>query len=205
VGTSAPEGDRVLSPMAEDLALRSPVPVTVVRRGLDITSRLPPAYGRVLIPVTGTTSSIAAQEVGLAISGAIGTEAILTHVVHHDGGEEADDVARRSRRWSGADVLSRGGDTTRIAGQQMLDDAAARAATVGARAITAMTDAESTAAGILQLVELHETDLVIVGATRRDVDGRLFLGHTVERLLRRCGATIVVVVSPSDRTGGPDA
>jgi Kef-type K+ transport system membrane component KefB/nucleotide-binding universal stress UspA family protein len=207
IGTSSPEGDdRGLSPVAEELALRSPVPVTVVRRGLDVTSRLPPAYGRVLIPVTGTPSSIAAQEVGLAISGAIGTEAILTHVVHHDGGEEPDDeVGRRPRRWTGPDVLHRSGDTTRIAGQQMLDDAAARAATVGARAITAITDAESTAAGILQLVELHETDLVIVGATRRDVDGRLFLGHTVERLLRRCGATIVVVVSPSDRTGGPDA
>jgi Kef-type K+ transport system membrane component KefB/nucleotide-binding universal stress UspA family protein len=207
IGTSSPEGDdRGLSPLAEELALRSPVPVTVVRRGLDVTSRLPPAYGRVLIPVTGTPSSIAAQEVGLAISGAIGTEAILTHVVHHDGGEEPDEeVGRRPRRWSGPDVLHRSGDTTRIAGQQMLDDAAARAATVGARAITAITDAESTAAGILQLVDLHETDLVIVGATRRDVDGRLFLGHTVERLLRRCGATIVVVVSPSDRTGGPDA
>ncbi|HAS09197.1 MAG TPA: hypothetical protein DCS55_01555 [Acidimicrobiaceae bacterium] len=206
IGTSSPDGDRVLSPIAEELALRSPVPVTVVRRGLDVTSRLPPAYGRVLIPVTGTPSSIAAQEVGLAISGAIGTEAILTHVVHHDGGEEPDDDAtRRTRRWGGPDVLHRGGDSTRIAGQQMLDDAAARAATVGARAITAITDAESTAAGILQLVELHETDLVIVGATRRDVDGRLFLGHTVERLLRRCGATIVVVVSPSDRSGPPDA
>lgn len=207
IGTSSPDGDdRGLSPLAEELALRSPVPVTVVRRGLDVTSRLPPAYGRVLIPVTGTPSSVAAQEVGLAISGAIGTEAILTHVVHHDGGEEPDEeVGRRSRRWTGPDVLHRSGDTTRIAGQRMLDDAAARAATVGARAITAITDAESTAAGILQLVELHETDLVIVGATRRDVDGRLFLGHTVERLLRRCGATIVVVVSPSDRTGGPDA
>ncbi|MCO8127749.1 cation:proton antiporter [Acidimicrobiia bacterium EGI L10123] len=206
IGTSSPDGDRVLSPIAEELALRSPVPVTVVRRGLDVTSRLPPAYGRVLIPVTGTPSSIAAQEVGLAISGAIGTEAILTHVVHHDGGEEPDEGnVRRTRRWGGPDVLHRGGDTTRIAGQQMLDDAAARAATVGARAITAITDAESTAAGILQLVELHETDLVIVGATRRDVDGRLFLGHTVERLLRRCGATIVVVVSPSDRSNPPDA
>jgi len=64
-----------------------------------------------------------------------------------------------------------------------------------------MTDAESTAAGILQLVDLHETDLVILGATRRDVDGRLFLGHTVERLLRRCGATMVVVVSPPSERG----
>ena len=68
-----------------------------------------------------------------------------------------------------------------------------------------MTEAESTAAGILELADLHDTDLVIVGATRQDVDGELFLGHTVERLLRRCGATIVVVVSPPERTGNGSA
>jgi Kef-type K+ transport system membrane component KefB/nucleotide-binding universal stress UspA family protein len=212
VGTSAPDDERVLSPFAEQLALRSPVPITLVRRGLDITSRLPPAYGRVLIPVTGTASSVAAQELGLAISGAIGTEAILTHVVHHDGAEGDDDdghggegpevtMGRRRRTWSATEVLSRSGDSARLAGQRLLDDASARAATVGARAITAMTDAESTAAGILQLVDLHETDLVILGATRRDVDGGLFLGHTVERLLRRCRATIVLVVSPPSERG----
>lgn len=197
IGTSAPaDEDRVLSPLAEELALRSPVPVMLVRRGLDVTSRLPPAYGRVLIPVAGTSSSLAAQEVGLAISASIGTEAILTHVVHHDEKEEA---SRARRTWAGTDVLARPGGATRAAAQQLLDDAVAKAANLGARAFTALTEAESTAAGILQLVDLHETDLVILGATRRDTEGGLFLGHTVERLLRRCGATIVVVVSPPER------
>ncbi|MFP5320307.1 MAG: cation:proton antiporter [Acidimicrobiia bacterium] len=197
VGCSAPEdGDRLLPPIVEQLALRSPVPLVVVRRGLDITSRLPPAYGRVLIPVTGTASSVASQEVGLAISASIGTEAVLTHVVHHDDGPE--EGGARSRLWAGVDVLSRSSGAARTAGQNMLDDAAARASTVGARAVVALAEAESTAAGILDLAELHETDLVIVGATRRDVEGELFLGHTVERLLRRCRSTMVVVVSPPD-------
>ncbi len=198
IGTSAPDDQsRVLSPLAEELALRSPVPVMIVRRGLDVHGRLPPAYGRVLIPVTGTASSLAAQEVGLAISASIGTEAILTHVVHHD---EPDDGARSGRRaWAGADVLARPGGATREAATGLLDGALAKAANLGARAVTALTEAESTAAGILELTDLHQTDLVILGATRRDVDGGLFLGHTVERLLRRCGATIVVVVSPTDR------
>lgn len=198
VGTSAPaDGQRTMSPLAEQLALRSPVPVVIVRRGLEVHSRLPPAYGRVLIPITGSASSVAAQEVGLAISATIGTEAILTHVVHHD---EPDGHRGRGRLWPAAEVLSRASDSTRTAGQSLLDDAANRATKVGARAVVAMTEAESTAAGILELADLHETDLVIVGATRQDVDGELFLGHTVERLLRRCGATIVVVVSPPDRT-----
>jgi Kef-type K+ transport system membrane component KefB len=61
IGCSAPaDGERVMPRIAEQLALRSPVPVLIVRRGLDVTSRLPAAYGRVLIPVTGTTSSVAA-------------------------------------------------------------------------------------------------------------------------------------------------
>ncbi|HEU5084144.1 MAG TPA: cation:proton antiporter [Acidimicrobiales bacterium] len=199
VGTSAPaHGDRTMSSLAEELALRSPVPVVIVRRGLDVHSRLPPAYGRVLIPVTGSASSVAAQEVGLAISATIGTEAILTHVVHHDA---ADGHRANRRLWPASEVLTRSSDSTHTAGQSLLDDAANRATKVGARAVVAMTEAESTAAGILELADLHDTDLVIVGATRQDVDGELFLGHTVERLLRRCGATIVVVVSPPERTG----
>ena len=198
IGTSAPADDRVLSPFVEELALRTPVPLMVVRRGLDIQSRLPPAYGRVLIPVTGTASSIAAQEVGFAISASIGTEAILTHVVHHD--DEPGDGGPPRRVWGATEVLSRATDSTRTAGQSLLDDAAIRATNLGARAIVALTEAESTAAGILELADLRDADLVIVGATRRDVDGGLFLGHTVERLLRRCRATVVVVVSPAERT-----
>ncbi len=200
IGTSAPEDQtQVLSPTAAELALRSPVPVMIVRRGLSVRGRLPAAYRRVLIPVTGSHSSLAAQEVGLAISASIGTEAVLTHVVHHDD-DSATDGRRRLLLRGAADVLARPSGGTRVVGQRLLDDATGRASRLGARAVTALTDAESTAAGILQLVEFHDTDLVIVGATRRDVDGSLFLGHTVERLLRRCGATIAVVVSAPDRS-----
>ena len=195
IGCSAPEEGRLLPPIVEQLGLRTPVPLVVVRRGPDITSRLPPPSVRVLIAVSGTASSVASQEVGLAISASIGTEAVLTHIVHHD--ETPEEVGARARRpWAGIDVLSRSSDTAPAAGQTLPDDAVARASTVGARAVVSLTEAESTAAGILALADLHETDLVIVGATRRSVDGELFLGHTVERLLRRCRSTMVVVISP---------
>jgi nucleotide-binding universal stress UspA family protein len=96
-------------------------------------------------------------------------------------------------------VLTRPGSDTRGLGNRLLDDAAARAAHIGARALPALVDAESTAAGILDVARLHETDLVIIGANRTDVDGHLFLGHTVDRLLRNCQATMVVVIAPPDR------
>lgn len=36
----------------------------------------------------------------------------------------------------------------------------------------------------------------MIGATARQLDDRTFLGHTVEDMLERCDATVVVVVLP---------
>lgn len=191
IGTSATHaGDYVLSPTAALLALRNPQPTIVVRRGLDVAGRLPSAYQRVLIPVAGTTSSQAALEFGLNISANIGTEAILVHVVH-------DEPSSHPVLGRATDVLIRGGQP-RITAQRLVDDAMDHAAQLGARAVPFTVTADSTAAGILDASEVHATDLVVVGATRRDIDGELFLGHTVERLVRDMAATLVVVVTPSD-------
>ena len=51
---------------------------------------------------------------------------------------------------------------------------------------------------ILELVAELEADLVVMGANLRRPDGRPFLGHTVERILRECDATVAVVLMPFD-------
>lgn len=190
IGTSVPTNGGVVSPTAEELALRNPRPTIIVRRGLGVSGRLPSAYQRVLLPVAGTPSSQAALEFGLNISAHIGTEAVLAHVVH-------DEPEPRPRIGRAADVLVRSGQSTRAA-TRLLDDAIDRATQVGARAVPVTVTADSTAAGIIDTARLHAPDLVVVGATRRDVDGELFLGHTVERLVRDMDATLVIVVTPAD-------
>ncbi len=209
VGCSAPEdGDRPLPPFVEELAARSPVPVVIVRRGLSVTGRQPPAYGRVLLPIAGTASSRAAQELGFNISASIGTRAVLGHVVTDHGagngngnGTGAHTVPENDGTTVGVDVLTRPLVNGSRAGEQLLDQARARARELGARWTVSVRSAPSAAVGILGLAEEHETDLVVVGATRRNVQDHLFLGHTVEQVLRSCDATTIVVVTP----GGEDA
>ena len=195
VGCNPPEGDTLLPPFVEDLARRSPVPVVIVRRGPSVVGRLPSAYERVLVPVAGTSSSKAAQELGLNISASIGTRAVLAHVL---ADEEDGQLPRRGAR-AAVELLSRGVPEGMVMGQRLLDRAAERGEELGARSTMAMTTSSSTAAGVLELAEEHETDLVVVGATRREIEGHLFLGHTVERVLRGCDATTIVVVTPPER------
>ena len=42
----------------------------------------------------------------------------------------------------------------------------------------------------------EQADLVVLGAQLRNVDGRPFIGHTVEAVLERSDATVVVVAQP---------
>lgn len=190
IGTAGPDNGGVLSTTAERLALHNPRPTVIVRRGLDVGGRLPPAYERMLLPVSGTPSSQAALEFGLNISAHIGTEAVLAHIVHDD--EDPRPVFGRA-----TDVLMRAGQPPRP-GIRLMDNAIELADDVGARAVPVTINSDSTAAGIVEVGRLHSTDLVVVGATRRDIDGELFLGHTVERLVRDMNATMVIVVTPAD-------
>ena len=45
----------------------------------------------------------------------------------------------------------------------------------------------------------EQADLVVLGAQLRNVDGRPFIGHTVETVLERSDATVVVVAQPRVR------
>ena len=51
---------------------------------------------------------------------------------------------------------------------------------------------------ILAMVEELSVDIVVMGANLRRPEGRPFLGHTVERILRECDATVVLVLMPFD-------
>jgi nucleotide-binding universal stress UspA family protein len=48
------------------------------------------------------------------------------------------------------------------------------------------------------VAERESADLVIIGAYPRNLDGRVFLGHTIEEVLATCDATVVVVTIPPD-------
>ena len=83
-------------------------------------------------------------------------------------------------------------------GQQVLNQAAQLVGGLGVEPELMTRTGTSVAPELLALVDETEADLVIMGANLRRLRDRPFLGHTVETVLRRCDATVALVLVPFD-------
>lgn len=172
IGTEAVE-DGALSPLVAGLLRASKVPVLIVRAGAS-EGRLPAAFARAVVPVSGTAASRAAQEVAFGLGERLGTEVVLAHVV------------------TSAD------DRPAAVGRRLIDKAAELAAATGARTKERVTVSHRTVDELLGIVEEAEGDLVVVGANLRDLgEHSPYLGTNVERILRECPVTVAVVAIPA--------
>ncbi|MGI9602390.1 MAG: cation:proton antiporter [Acidimicrobiales bacterium] len=188
VATEHPGG--LLSPMVDELLKASPVPVVIVRRARGLTRPLPAAFSRVLVPVTGTQSSKAAQEVAFSISEDLGTEVVLTHVVNRTSVAAASGLPRLFQRRRDE------AEPEETVAEQLMAEATERADGHGLEVRRLIRHGPSTADEITRGARDVEADLVVLGAGLRSVDGRPFLGHNVETVLANCDATVVVVTLP---------
>ncbi len=204
VGVAGRHEGQLYSPMVDELLLRSPLPLVIVRRARGLTTPLPGAFTRAVVPVTGTRSSTAAQEVAFGVSRQLGTEIVLTHVVQRQRPRVVDAArqiapaqlvdTRLARRVLG-EARS---DPTRGVTEALMDSAVARGAEMGVAARTLVAEGRSPASMLVSVAEEVEADLVVLGASLRHVDGRPFLGHTVETVLEQSNANVVVVAMPRD-------
>ena len=192
VGVAARHHGQLYSPMVDELLLTSPLPVIIVRRARDLDRPLPPAFSRAVVPVTGTRSSRAAQEVAFSISGNLGTDVVLTHVVDRPVRQ----MARFFTRRSNADVTVAAPPVA----HDLMDGATALGRELGVEPRTVVQEGSSPAMTLVATAEAENADLVVLGASLRNVDGRPFLGHTVETVLERCDTTVVVVATPRRST-----
>ena len=197
VGVAGRHEGQLYSPMVDELLLHSPLPLVIVRRAVGLETPLPGAFTRAVVPVTGTRSSQAAQEVAFGVSSQLGTEVVLTHVVQR----QWPDMRMLPRRLTSSRLATRVlGETHPEAAQPVVDalmDAArARGAEMGVEARTLVQPGSSPASTLVSVAEEQEADLVVLGASLRNVDGRPFLGHTVETVLERCTANVAVVAMP---------
>ncbi len=190
VGVAVDHDGGLLSPMVDELLQTTTVPVIIVRRARNIDRPLPGAFTRALVPVTGTASSKAAQEIAFSISEDLGTELLLSHVVPAQPGLPLKNLFSRSDEPDSDDVTDRLIEAARVAAKGH-----------GASVQTSVISSATIADGIVRTADRQEADLVVLGATLRSVDGRPFLGQTVESVLEQCDATVVVVTMPRDRSG----
>ncbi len=187
VGVAVDHAEGLLSPMVDELLKVSPIPVVIVRRARNLDRPLPGAFSRALVPVTGTRSSLAAQEIAFSISEDLGTEITLLHVVNRP----APTVAALPKIFGRFQPE----DPTGVAGQLMVETSE-RASSVGIETRTRISHGISAADEIVNAASSEDIDLVVLGAALRQVDGRPFLGHSVETVLERCDATVVVAIMP---------
>ncbi len=83
-------------------------------------------------------------------------------------------------------------------GEQVLGQAAQLVEGLGVEPELVTRPGTSVALELLDLVNETGADLVVMGANLRRLRDRPFLGHTVETVLRRCDATVALVLVPFD-------
>ena len=202
VGVAGRHEGQLYSPMVDELLLHSPLPLVIVRRADGLETPLPGAFTRAIVPVTGTRSSRAAQEVAFGVSSQLGTEVVLTHVVQRQWPELRMLPKRLTSSRLATRVLGEAHpEAARPVVDALMDAARDRGAEMGVEARTLVQPGSSPASTLVSVAEEQEADLVVLGASLRNVDGRPFLGHTVETVLERCSANVAVVAMPRADSG----
>ncbi|MEZ5245165.1 MAG: cation:proton antiporter [Acidimicrobiales bacterium] len=195
VGVAERHEGQLYSPMVDELLLRSTLPLVIVRRARGLDRPLPAAFGRVIVPVTGTRSSRSAQEVAFSISAALGTEVVLTHVLNRTS-----PLPRIFGR------RGRDSDPELAVAEQLVAGAVNLAAESAIEPRTLVRESATAGTALVDAARSEAADLVVLGAQLRNVDGRPFLGNTVETVLEQSDATVVVVAHPYRmRSDGADA
>ena len=196
VGVAGRHEGQLYSPLVDELLLHSPLPVVIVRRAGDLATPLPGAFTRAIVPVTGTRSSLAAQEVAFGVSSQLGTEVVLTHVTQRPRSELLMLPRQLARGRLAGRVLGEGrGESAEIV-DALMETAVARGVEMGVESRTLVRQGSSPASTLVTVAEEQDADLVVLGASLRNVDGRPFLGHTVETILERCSTNVAVVAMP---------
>ncbi|MDZ7733841.1 MAG: universal stress protein [Acidimicrobiia bacterium] len=190
-------GGPLLTPLVDGLVNHSPVPVVIVRAARNLETRLPPAFRRAFVPVSGGRASRASQEIAFNIGKQLGTDIVLSHVVQEREPEGQRLVPSVFRRDGDA-----GGRDEDAVAEGLLQQAVTLARELGLDTQGHIVRGRSSPGEeIVAAAEEAEADLVVIGARARRLEGRPYLGANVEHILGDSDATVVVVVVPEDATG----
>lgn len=201
-----PDEGHLLSPVLDQLLMRSPLPLVIVRRPRRVDGALPGAFQKVLVPVTGTPSSRAGQEVACNLSLSLGTQVVLTHVVTRGDS----DILETEAALAAVGAAGAAGDrpapppaptrrqlvAAEGGAQVVLRSAWETAVDMGIEPEVVVRHGRAAGDEILAAAQEAGADVLALGATVRHVEGRPFLGHTVEQVLAQSDATVVVVALP---------
>lgn len=182
-----------VSQLVDEILAELHIPIVLVRGARNQDGRLPGIFARALVPVVGSQSSRAAQEIAGNMSNRLGTEVLLSHVVYSPDQDRSGSILYRSR----SNVSSRKGDHD--VADRVLEQAAQHAQELRANYRTEVRFSVSPGDEILRQAVQSDSDLIVLGAELRRLEGRPFLGQNVEYVLRNATQTVVVAIIPDAR------
>lgn len=143
----------------------------------------------VLVPVTATRSSRAAEEFGYSVADVGGGRAVALHVVNRPEGE-------------GVFLPNRGADEGMQAADHLLSSSREFADRLGVRLQTWARLAPNAEQEILDFAQQEEIDLLVLGTASRPMTNRPFFGHRISYIAENSPFPLVIVALPSARGTG---
>lgn len=142
--------------------------------------------GRVMVPVTATRSSRAAEEFGYSVARVAGGEAVALHVVNRPDSE-------------GLFMPDEGVESAIDAARDLLRGSAEFGERLGVDLTTEVEVGPNAEQEILDYAHASGMELVVLGASSRPGTNRPFFGHRISYMVERSDIPIVIVALPSPR------
>lgn len=143
----------------------------------------------VLVPVTASRSSRAAEELGYTVAHVSGGRAVALHVVNRPDGEG---------------VFLPGGsiDEARRTAESLVNESREFGRRLGVDIETTIRVAPHPEEEILEFATREDIDLVVLGTASRPVTDRPFFGHRVSYMTEQSPLPLLIVALPSFRASG---
>ena len=190
LGASENDGSSTFSTAIDRLLGLIDVPTIVVRfpGDLEVPNHLP---RRVLVPVTATRSTRAAEELAYSLTRRSGGSVLALHVVNRPEGQGLmlEEPAVRDAMLTGHDLVG---------------EAARYGERLGAEVATRVRVAPNAEHEIVQLASSEDFDLLILGTANRTLTNRPFYGHRVSYMIDRSPIPVAVVSLPQSLAVGSD-
>lgn len=172
-----PDNDSIFNPVIDDIIELSGCPTLIFKGGPTPTERI---FQHILVPTNGSSKAERAAEFAFRLAAGKDCEVKFLHVVVQDAESL---VVHNPEQLEFA--LGRG--------QQIVSELAQQGESLGIRCSGEVRIKESAASGILEMVDRHEVDLLLLGTNVRPGGDRLFLGTNVERVLKHTSCAVIVV------------
>ncbi len=179
MGAGPMDGPGLFGPIVDGVCSRSPLPVMIVR---DPSAEANSVVRKILLPVSGTTDSLRAAELGIAMAWSFGASVVCLHIsgLATADGESNETVA--------GPPLTTMGITDAVT-----SSLAALAEALKVDFKKALPEiAPSIAESILATAALEEVDLIVLGSAPR-ISDHLVLGDTISTVIRTASCAVAVV------------